>query len=652
MCSACKVDYFKSGSNCLDCPPFAIGWLLYMLAPIVLILGWFPFFLWVIAGGITPTLFVTYAHYQILAVCGGFAVTWEDSVGALLKRLAIVNFDSRLMLLDCWMRPAYPMYWTIIQLLPYFYLVYYIGSWRLKSWRGVKGGEPEARKGTVKSGLFMVNMLYLTITSKIFELFVCRPLPDGASCLKLSPNTLCYTPSHVTLMVISLFPLFLISIGWPMFMAGVLYIGFRRQLLDAPNFAATFGFLYKRFEREWYWWHFVVVMHKFGMVFLKIFQYDTYLQSFGALVLTSIVLIPQCYSQPFESALMDRQQSMCLMVQLTVILIGIFMSTENGRSPEELPKLKALFYFVFGLSSLILAYITGRDIVRYRRVKHIGRISAKHNLAINPKHFVIGPLYHWISKAPDLELDLFRLFQTHRASYKLKPHLQAPFLYVAKGCPDMLDWILFPDQILQQCHTNSTTFALRAIVTMLETQYSAEDLEGSDAAPTLVEKLKDDGHLYQILMHSISWVRRDVVAYRAEQNSKPTPNPVLAVMKQPQLGYILYSFLMSESHLSEESISEREMMTRALQMVQGSPLDPNDHQDAMIIEIATRADAYETRGSFESNNASNHKMGTEAQKTDDDVAICNNDTNGICKRMTCSSENEGDEDANQEVGEL
>ena len=48
----------------------------------------------------------------------------------------------------------------------------------------------------------------------------------------------------------------------------------RRDLKD-PSSARHFGFLYKRFEPEWYWWELVQIWFKFMLIVIKVMLSDT-----------------------------------------------------------------------------------------------------------------------------------------------------------------------------------------------------------------------------------------------------------------------------------------------------------------------------------------------------------------------------------------
>lgn len=129
MCAGCKTNHFKRGKDCIECFPISYGWIVYILMPIIMLLGWNPFFYWFIGGGIGPSLFVSYAFLQITAAIGGFACAWPESTKSLLGILPVVNFDFNLLFFDCSLnQPSFLSKWVMYQSLPVFYTCYYFGQ--------------------------------------------------------------------------------------------------------------------------------------------------------------------------------------------------------------------------------------------------------------------------------------------------------------------------------------------------------------------------------------------------------------------------------------------------------------------------------------------------------------------------------------------
>ena len=71
LCAHCDEGSFQRGKACLTCPHMSYGVFLYFACPILLMFCFFPIFMYLIGSQIIPSLFISYAHLQRLAVIGG-----------------------------------------------------------------------------------------------------------------------------------------------------------------------------------------------------------------------------------------------------------------------------------------------------------------------------------------------------------------------------------------------------------------------------------------------------------------------------------------------------------------------------------------------------------------------------------------------------
>lgn len=203
--------------------------------------------------------------------------------------------------------------------------------------------------------------------------------------------------------------------------------GTRKDLMDSPIFVSVFGFLYKRYEHEWFWWHLVVVLHKGAIIFVKVFLFDSFWQAPAGLIVTSIVVLAQAFARPFESVILDRLQTLCLWCEFVIIAVGILFGTVPGTTDAQL-SLAYVFYSFFGATICVAGYCIFVDVRRFYKFQAISALSTTHELSINPKHFVVASLYPFLTGASESQLSLFRRSQAVRAKYPLPAHLKAPFL--------------------------------------------------------------------------------------------------------------------------------------------------------------------------------------------------------------------------------
>jgi hypothetical protein len=101
--------------------------------------------------------------------------------------------------------------------------------------------------GTWHCFCFVLNLLYLSVTSHCLELFSCKKDQDSYYLLS-APSVKCYEGEHVVLMGFAIVPLLVFTVGWPAF----LLVAFRNakalHLLHDKDFKRFLGFVYSRFE--------------------------------------------------------------------------------------------------------------------------------------------------------------------------------------------------------------------------------------------------------------------------------------------------------------------------------------------------------------------------------------------------------------------
>lgn len=446
QCSACKENYFKRGKACMECPALPFSIFGYILGPIV-VLGYFPLMRSIIVKWV-PAMFIINTYLQVCNQFGGFAIAWPRRVKEVLDILGIANFDLNLMLLGCTLRPGFAANWVLHQIIPLFYAACYFGRHYLYKYldRGEKRMETTLL-GAWHCTLFCLNLLYLTLTSKSLVLYSCAPVGDGGQdyYLVADPSISCYEGEHIALVIASIVPLICYTIGWPL----VLMIAFsnakQRHLFHDPDFKSMFGFIYTRFEMEWYFWHFSIIFHKFSIVVIKIFLFDRFSQAPCALLLTFLMMAGQTYARPYQSDSLDRLQTFVYGCQFLYLFIGVLLSTERG-STDQMQQLEVVFFLIFGIAAVVCVMYMRKNLLKFYGTVKIARYSKQHSLGLQHGEWTFEKLLHWVGTRPSPEeLELMKHFHLNRDKYPCPAHLIVPYIELAKEAPELLDYCCQPD---------------------------------------------------------------------------------------------------------------------------------------------------------------------------------------------------------------
>lgn len=254
LCSACSDGYYKSFplKKCAACPDPVSGWILYVGMPILMIGFWYPALNWVYE--MTPSFFITFTYLQMSAIIGMFSFSTGSEVNTALALADTVNFNANLLMTDCSAGQGFLGKWLILQLLPtYYWLQCYIRHVYDKHTKSDDDPTNFRRTDFIATSLRLSNLLYLPVASNTIKLFSCAPLGDGTFYMITDPSVQCWEGAHLAATCISVFQFLTFLLGWPTLMFIIFYVGKNCHLLTDPYFVKLFGWLYKRYEVEYYW---------------------------------------------------------------------------------------------------------------------------------------------------------------------------------------------------------------------------------------------------------------------------------------------------------------------------------------------------------------------------------------------------------------
>ena len=126
--------------------------------------------------------------------------------------------------------------------------------------------------------IFLTNMLYISLSSSVLTLYACDKVEPGVYVMTSNNSVRCYEGDHAITLYLSIIPLLLYVIGWPLTIGGIFYAADARLKLNDPTYVRLYGFLYKRYEAQWYYWHIFIAFYKFEFVIIKAFFFLKFTQ--------------------------------------------------------------------------------------------------------------------------------------------------------------------------------------------------------------------------------------------------------------------------------------------------------------------------------------------------------------------------------------
>ena len=145
-----------------------------------------------------------------------------------------------------------------------------------------------------------------------------------------------------------------------------------------------------------FFWHIVVLLHKFLIVAVKIFMNDYYFQAPVALFVTLGMIMVYSFARPFESTELDRLQTMLLSCECTTLILGILFNTVEGAGDQN-GSIQTLFFFMFIITMLFILWYTVRDLRRFLSWGRMADIATEHKIeGLKPKEFSDTVMSTWL----------------------------------------------------------------------------------------------------------------------------------------------------------------------------------------------------------------------------------------------------------------
>ncbi|KAK9818094.1 hypothetical protein WJX72_007132 [[Myrmecia] bisecta] len=293
-------------------------------------------------------------------------------------------------------------------------VAFYFGGERL----GARSGGKHLTRRFVAALLLFLSWGYFLLSSAIFDYFNCTWI-NGRYQLVANPGIECWNfrrPSmHTYLLPLALFGLLAYTLGIPVLFICLLRsknkLLFHRHEIEAltrgkrrrdltPQDSAqrtqlamlneTCGFLYKRYEPEWYWWEVVTLSRKVLIVAASFLPHPMQ-QCVAILMVLVLALAALAFARPYDHDHLDIMEGIALTCNVIILFAGFLFYSEL-LSDRETDWVAILVVAVLVTSFVILLAFLAYDLfpklhilarhmlasyLKKRRAKKAARAAAK-----------------------------------------------------------------------------------------------------------------------------------------------------------------------------------------------------------------------------------------------------------------------------------
>ena len=368
VCNSCTNGYFKFTANCINCvSAFTSNFRAVYVIVLLCMIG-----LWVALNKLVAAqldaIDVSLLFMQILDMVGKFNLNWNNASLAVFGGLTFVNFNVDLVSPQCITSYTFKDAWVLNMMMPFFAITLLSLNWSF-TWASAKFADrfckkKEKKKDVDAKALWMtmkskvakkspiditgvlnasssawdrwktsatftftsfLNIVYPSLAYTSFLPFRCQDLA-GTSVLIADPTIECNTSAHQSLVMGAVFGIIVYVIGIPVFFINILYNGRKHRLFDQQSYRDQYGWLFMRFESEYYFWELTFQARRLAFVLISIFVADGIVQGVMGLFFIAAGTMMHFYARPFAETALDYLESTALGLLFALLASGMFFN--------------------------------------------------------------------------------------------------------------------------------------------------------------------------------------------------------------------------------------------------------------------------------------------------------------------------------------
>ena len=210
---------------------------------------------------------------------------------------------------------------------------------------------------------------FSTLTSVLFNFLQCVDVGEQRV-LYRSPEVDCNSSEYASRLWLIWLLLVVWVIGLPLAVMGILFRGYRKQLLADQAFRGTWGLLYESYSHKRFFFEPLLLIRRVSVVALAVLLYSDQLARTQALSFVCFIwCLAQVLSRPFARSIVNYLEttSLALLTIVSVLLTGPDQFGDNSLFTRVIVVVLVLT-FVIGLALFILFVRCRRGLKSYRSV--------------------------------------------------------------------------------------------------------------------------------------------------------------------------------------------------------------------------------------------------------------------------------------------
>ena len=182
----------------------------------------------------------------------------------------------------------------------------------------------------ISSGVVILFIVHPSVTKVMFSVYSCMEILPGEYWVIADLAEQCWTATHwKVIFLVSVPSLALWVLGLPTVVLAVLIHG-RLHLHDMSQ-RIMYSFLYKGYEQRWFYWEFVILYRKIGLVTASVFlsPVSVRTESLTILAILLVALYFQLRYQPYNEPTLNKLEVKSILVSAVTIYAGLYYDSRN-----------------------------------------------------------------------------------------------------------------------------------------------------------------------------------------------------------------------------------------------------------------------------------------------------------------------------------
>lgn len=186
-------------------------------------------------------------------------------------------------------------------------------------------------------------------------------------------NTECGTTAHKAAMAFASIGILIYTVGYMSFIIWKLLTMWSRKSFSEPHNLRRYGFLYRRFEPDYFWMSIMILIRRVGFVCALVFISSPAYQAGGLALIINASLMLHVYTAPYVDTYLDVLFSF-LLVALMFVTFGGVMFYSDHLSTGERDLLEWLTLAVFSAIVLVFLVIFANEVIRMYKIHALKKL--------------------------------------------------------------------------------------------------------------------------------------------------------------------------------------------------------------------------------------------------------------------------------------